>query len=232
MIDFGNERMTEEQAQIIMKSKDEILQSTRAAQQSLFADEEPPRFLIVKRMAERYRFFHPMLEFIEVFWLKGGFDIICGNPPWLKLEFDEVGIMSEKFPEVVIRKTIAPDVRAKKEQFLSNDLLREIYVSEQNEQACSTAFLNAYCNYPLLVGQQTNLYKCVLTNGFELVNEQGYIGLLHPETVYDDPNGQPQRKEMYHRLRYHFQYQNEFRLFAEVHHLIFFLYITFIIPIQ
>ena len=55
MIDFGNERMTEEQAQIIMKSKDEILQSTRAAQQSLFADEEPPRFLIVKRMAERYR---------------------------------------------------------------------------------------------------------------------------------------------------------------------------------
>ncbi len=80
----------------------------------------------------------------------------------------------------------------------------------------------------------------------ELVNEQGYIGLLHPETVYDDPNGQPLRKEMYHRLRYHFQYQNEFRLFAEVHHhtlygdqlfppvhhLIFFLYITFIIPIQ
>ena len=126
--------------------------------------------------------------------------------------------MGEKFPEVVIRKTIAPDVRAKKEQFLSNDLLREIYVSEQNEQACSTAFLNAYCNYPLLVGQQTNLYKCVLTNGFELVNEQGYIGLLHPETVYDDPNGQPLRKEMYHRLRYHFQYQNEFRLFAEVHH--------------
>ena len=109
-------------------------------------------------------------------------------------------------------------MRAKKEQFLSNDLLREIYVSEQNEQACSTAFLNAYCNYPLLVGQQTNLYKCVLTNGFELVNEQGYIGLLHPETVYDDPNGQPLRKEMYHRLRYHFQYQNEFRLFAEVDH--------------
>lgn len=218
MIDFGNERMTEEQAQIIMKSKDEILQSTRAAQQSLFADEEPPRFLIVKRMAERYRFFHPMLEFIEVFWLKGGFDIICGNPPWLKLEFDEVGIMSEKFPEVVIRKTIAPDVRAKKEQFLSNDLLREIYVSEQNEQACSTAFLNAYCNYPLLVGQKTNLYKCILTNTFELVNEQGYIGLLHPETVYDDPKGQPLRKEMYCRLRYHFQYQNELRLFAEVDH--------------
>lgn len=217
MIDSGNERMTEEQSQILLKSKDEILQSTRT-QQTLFADEEPPRFEIVARMAERYRFFHPMLEFIEVFWQRNGFDIICGNPPWIKTEFDEVGIISEKYPEVLIRKTIAPDVRAKKEQFLNNDLLRQIYVSELNEQTCSTAFLNAYCNYPLLVGQQTNLYKCVLTNGFELINEQGYMGLLHPETVYDDPKGQPLRKEMYLRLRYHFQYQNELRLFAEVDH--------------
>lgn len=217
MIDFGNERMTEEQSQIVLKSKDEILQNTRT-QQTLFADEEPPRFEIVARMAERYRFFHPMLEFIEVFWQRDGFDVICGNPPWLKLEFDEVGIMSEKYPEVVIRKTIAPDVRAKKEQFLNNDLLRQIYVSELNEQTCSTAFLNAYCNYPLLVGQKTNLYKCVLTNSFDLVNEHGYIGLLLPETVYDDPRGQLLREEMYCRLRFHFQYQNELRLFAEVDH--------------
>ncbi len=77
MIDFGNERMTEEQAQIIMKSKDEIFASTRAAQQSLFADEEPPRFLIVKRMAERYRFFHPMLSSSRGSGSKGGFDIFA-----------------------------------------------------------------------------------------------------------------------------------------------------------
>ena len=46
----------------------------------------------------------------------------------------------------------------------------------------------------------------------------GYIGLLTPESIYDDPNGQPLRRELYKRLRYHFQYQNELRLFAEVHH--------------
>jgi hypothetical protein len=36
--------------------------------------------------------------------------------------------------------------------------------------------------------------------------------------VYDDPNGQPLRMEMYPRLRYHFQFQNAFNLFAEVAH--------------
>lgn len=44
------------------------------------------------------------------------------------------------------------------------------------------------------------------------------MGMLHPETVYDDPYGQPLRKELFKRLRYHFQYRNEFCLFAEVSH--------------
>jgi hypothetical protein len=48
--------------------------------------------------------------------------------------------------------------------------------------------------------------------------DNGYIGLLCPESIYDDPNGKPLRKELYRRLRYHFQYQNELRLFTEVHH--------------
>ena len=36
-----------------------------------------------------------MLEFLEVFWLRDGFDIICGNPPWLKLEFNDADIVAE-----------------------------------------------------------------------------------------------------------------------------------------
>ncbi|MBK6331055.1 MAG: hypothetical protein IPF62_11260 [Bacteroidetes bacterium] len=60
---------------------------------------------------------------------------------------------------------------------------------------CTAVFMNAGQNYPLLVGQQTNLYKCVLENGFSLLSKNGYMGLLHPEGVYDDPNGQLLRKK-------------------------------------
>ena len=213
-----NRRMTEEESEIITKTQEELLTESHGST-TLFSGEEPLRLKTADRLAKRYHFFHPMLEFIEVFWLRDGFDIICGNPPWLKLEFDEVGIISEKNPEVVIRKTSAPDVRKKRDDlFKLSSSLEKMYRSEENENAGSTAFMNAMGNYPLLIGQQTNLYKCVLENGFTMMNNDGFMGLLHPETVYDDPNGQPLRKEIYKRLRYHFQYTNELSLFAEVHH--------------
>src|SRR5690606_33839433 len=57
-----------------------------------------------------------------------------------------------------------------------------------------------------------------LENGLHWVAEKGYLGLIHPEGVYDDPNGYALRKEIYQRLKFHFQFQNAFNLFAEVAH--------------
>lgn len=177
------------------------------------------RIPVVQRLAERYHFFHPMLEFIEVFWLRDGFDVICGNPPWLKLEFDEKDIISEKYPEVSIRSISAPNVRAIKEElFQSNPVIAEIYRSELYENIGQTIFLTSFTNYPLLIGQQTNLYKAVLENSFSCLSCTGFMGLLHPESIYEEPHGQALRKEVYPRLRYHFQYHNELQLFAEIHH--------------
>lgn len=217
MPEYG--KMTEDESQIVTKTQEEILTDSHAYV-SLFADEDPLRLKIADRLAKRYHFFHPMLEFIEVFWLRDGFDIICGNPPWIKLEFDEQGILSEKYPEVAIRKMSAPDVRKMRDKMFEQiPATEELYRSEEIDTACSSKFMSAYCNYPLLVGQQTNLYKCVLENAMDMASEDnGYIGLLTPESIYDDPKGQPLRRELYKRLRYHFQYQNELRLFAEVHH--------------
>lgn len=220
----------EEESEIKAKTLNELLNDEAKHQEGVLklgeGISEVDRFSIVERLANRYHFFHPMLEFLEVFWLRDGFDIICGNPPWLKLEFNDADIVAEKFPEVAVRRMAAPDVRKKLDEYFKKDeehhiqgslFLKDIYLEEENENVGSTAFMNAHCNYPLLVGQQTNLYKCVLENGFSLLSDKGFMGLLHPETVYDDPKGQPLRKEMYHRLAYHFQYQNAFNLFEIGH---------------
>lgn len=205
----------DELSEFISEAMNKSIAENALSGRSLYEDSQ--RVLTVQRLAKRYHFFHPMLEFLEVFWLRDGFDIICGNPPWIKYEFDEISIMSEKFPEVAIRRVIAPDVRAKRAEFFQNPAMEEMYCAEQMDYAGSVAFMNALCNYPMLKGQQTNLYKCVLENGFSMMSDKGFMGLLHPETVYDDPNGQPLRKEMYHRLKYHFQYQNAFNLFEIGH---------------
>ena len=69
------------------------------------------RLTLVSLLAKQYFFFHPQLEFLDVFWERGGFDLIAGNPPWLKIEFEEKDIISEKKPEVVIRSVSAPEVK-------------------------------------------------------------------------------------------------------------------------
>lgn len=176
------------------------------------------RIVKLSELADKYHFFHPQLEFLDVFWERGGFDLIAGNPPWLKLQFEEKGIIAEKFPEVEIQKVSAPKVRLLQSKFFDDENLKELYYDEIIGTECAAIFMNAGQNYPLLAGQQTNLYKCVLENGFSLLSKNGFMGLLHPEGVYDDPNGQPLRKEMYPRLKYHFQFQNAFNLFAEVAH--------------
>lgn len=175
------------------------------------------RLQLVKRLAAQYHFFHPQLEFLEVFWERGGFDLIAGNPPWLKLQFEEKGVLSEKYPEIAIRNTPAPQVRNMQMQFFVDDRLKGMYVDENIGTECASVFMNAGQNYPLLVGQQTNLYKCVVENGFTLLSNNGYLGLLHPEGIYDDPGGQKLRREIYKRLKYHFHYRNALKLFSEVH---------------
>ncbi len=182
----------------------------------LFDDNQ--RLSIVSNTAKKYFFFHPQLEFVEVFWERGGFDLIAGNPPWLKVTFEEKGIIAEKFPEVEIKSVSAPQVRLLQSQFFADTRLNEIYYDEMIGTECTSAFLNSGQNYPLLVGQQTNLYKCVLENGFSLLSKNGFMGLLHPEGVYDDPNGQILRREIYQRLTFHFQYLNVLKLFSEILH--------------
>jgi hypothetical protein len=177
---------------------------------------ENKRLDIVKDLAIEHRYFHNHLEFIEVFKQKGGFDVIVGNPPWLKMIFEDGEILSEKFPEILTRKTTAPLIRKKQADFFEDTQLKDLFIRENIKIDSMGEFMNASSNYPLLIGQQTNLYKCVIENGFNLIGKNGFIGLLHPEGTYDDPNGQPLRSEIYTRLKYHFHFRNQLKLFAEV----------------
>lgn len=173
---------------------------------------------LVNKLADQYKFFHNQLEFIEVFKERGGFDVIVGNPPWVNIEMDEGGIISEKHPEVYIRKMSAPNVRKIVTNILNKDkLLNEIYTDESIWSEATKTFLGGLQNYPLLQGQRNNLYKCVISNTFNLININGYAGLVHPEGLYDDPRGQQMRKEIYLRLKFHFEFKNGLYLFAEIH---------------
>ena len=178
-----------------------------------------PRLNLVNQIAEQQHFFHWELEFADIFANNGGFDLILGNPPWLKVYWQEAGIMGDVNPIFVLRNFSSSQMHELREQsFKDFPKLQAEYFTEFEQALGAQNFLNAQVNYPLLAGQQANLYKCFLPQSWMASNLSGVTGFLHPESIYDDPNGGLLRAAIYPRLRAHFQFHNEMDLFAEVHH--------------
>jgi hypothetical protein len=144
----------------------------------------------------------------------GGFDLILGNPPWLKIEWQEGGILGDHNPLFVLRKTSASNLaKLRAELFDQRPDVEHAWLSEYQQLEGTQNFLNALQNYPQLKGVQTNLYKCFLPQAWRIGNSQGVAGFLHPEGIYDDPKGGNFRAEVYPRLRAHFGFSNEKKLF-------------------
>jgi len=75
----------------------------------------------IKRLARQYQFFHWHLAFPDVFrrpakgetpeneqagW-SGGFDVVLGNPPWEKINFEDVEFFAQSYPEIAQAPTKA-----------------------------------------------------------------------------------------------------------------------------
>jgi len=171
----------------------------------------------VENSASRHRFFHWELSFADIFSLGGGFDLVLGNPPWLKVLWNEAGILGEVNPKVSIRKLNATELsQTRVDAFKLFFNLKAEWTFELEEAEATQSYLNATQNYPVLKGIQTNLYKCFIPLGWMLVGRTGVIGYLHPEGPFDDPRGGLFREFIYSRLRAHFQFINEIKLFSDV----------------
>jgi hypothetical protein len=176
-----------------------------------------PRLRLAAELSEQHQFFHWDLVFADVFKARDGFDLMLGNPPWIKVEWNEQALLSDYDPRFVIRKLSAQQtLERRNEVFEARPHVMFEYVEEAAAQAGTQAFLNAAQNYGLLKGMQSNLYKCFLPVVWR--NGVGVQGLLHPEGPYDDPQGGVLREALYCRLRAHFQFVNKLLVFPEVHH--------------
>lgn len=180
--------------------------------------QENPRLDLAARIAEQNKFMHWELEFADLFAERGGFDLIIGNPPWIKIEWNEQSVLSDTHPMFAVKKLTATQTTHKRAEALENAVTRKMYFSEYEMLSGEQAFLNAVQNYADLKGQQTNLFKCFLPQSWMFSSKNGVSAFVHPEGVYDDPKGGALREKLYPRLRYHFQFANERKLFPEVDH--------------
>lgn len=185
-----------------------------------------PRLRFVDNFSNQSGFLHWDLMFSDIFYGKtlgsrggNGFDLVVGNPPWIKVEWDEIGVVSDFDPTVELRKLKAPILREIRTQsVIEKPHLYSAYLEEYGLSEAMQNYLNSIQNYPVLRRVQANLYKCFLPQGWRILKSTGIASFLHPEGVFDDPNGGSLRAEIYPRLRAHFQFQNSMLLFPDIAH--------------
>lgn len=149
-----------------------------------------------------------------------GFDLIVGNPPWIKAGWQVEPVLSELEPLLGVKDTKSAGYGKAKTALLQDKKNLAKYLNEYRRSMGSVTFLNNKKMYPLLAGIQTNLYKNFIVLGWSLLGKKGIIGLLHPNGVFDDPKGGKFRREYFQRMYGHYQFKNELLLFSDVHHVL------------
>ena len=180
-----------------------------------------PWFGVSASISAQQNFHHWELAFVEVLGeaaIEGGFDLIVGNPPWIKVGWSATTPICEIEPIVGVHDYSAAKVAGKLPSLLSGETERVFFANEFGLSAAQISFLSCSRTYAQLAFVQSNVYKNFSIKCWEVSSNRGVVGLLHPEGVYDDAKGGTLRESYYCRLAAHYQFKNELKLFADVGH--------------
>ncbi len=179
-----------------------------------------PWLQVCQRVADEQGFFHWPLEFAPVF-AHGGFDLQVGNPPWVRPRGDVPALLAEGDPWWQLTDKPSNDHAADHRALaLSRPGMSELVLGADTATVALASYVADATNYPVLAGLQPDLYRCFMATTWTHASQRGAIGLLHPETHFTDEKAHVLRAATYPRLRRHWQFINELRLFDEVHHLV------------
>lgn len=169
----------------------------------------------VEAVAQRIRPLHWDLEFADVF-ADGGFDLIVGNPPWLRVSWNVEACASEFNPLINIRKLSAAQKKSSIQSMSKIDANKAAFLEEGCESVASQNYLATA--YRELSGQKFNLYKGFILRVLSLMNGASSIaGLVHPDGIMEDQKASAIRAMLFARLRKRFQFQNGLSLFPIAH---------------
>ncbi|WP_312036028.1 DNA methyltransferase [Billgrantia desiderata] len=182
-----------------------------------------PWFGVGRATAAEQHYHHWELIFTEILGPRvedkpepKGFDLMFGNPPWLKVTWSDAPLLSEFEPLLGVRDAKSVTYNRERPKLLQDARRRLEYRTAFEQGEGSNVFLNDATLYPALAGVQTNLYKNFIERSWGLIAEGAMVGFYHEYAIFDDAKGGGFRKALYPRLRASFQYQNWLPLFADV----------------
>ncbi len=162
---------------------------------------------------KRERFTHFELYFADIMRDRGGFDIIIGNPPWIKPTWNPRQVLTSLDPSKY-------DLSPNQEKDAINKL-RGTNVDEFiKEFTSSRGIISATASknvMPFLGSGQNNYYRCFIDLSFRIVSLHGNTGLIHQDGHLGDPRAGNFRNHWYSRVVKNFDFVNKVKskMFAE-----------------
>ena len=145
-----------------------------------------------RAIADRERFLHWEAAFPGVWhqWQdvrpQGGFDAVIGNPPWDRIEQQEVEWFAIRDDEVALASTGAMRKALIKQRMKQGNELALEYADVRERAAAMRALVRSSGEYPLLSGGRINLYSLFVERAMGLIKPNGFVGLLTPSGIYAD----------------------------------------------
>ena len=174
---------------------------------------------VCQRIADRQGFYHWHLEFAPVFDA-GGFSLQVGNPPWVRPDWDAAAALAEYDVRFALEGKM-PVARASelRGQALTQPIAMREFVGLAGDQTAVRDSVSSTTMFPHLKGLRPDLYRCFMERTWEHQSATGITVLIHPETHLTDEKAGSLRAAAYRRLRRHWQFINELKLF-EIHNLV------------
>jgi hypothetical protein len=171
---------------------------------------------VATEVASEARFVHYDLIFADILKTRGGFDLIVGNPPWAKPNWNEGQVLADLDPLYAGMSASAAKnamAHALEKSGVVSDFLHEYSLTRGGMEITSSPVMN-----PFIGGGNNNLYCCFIDLSFRLISFRGVVALIHQDGHLNDPRARNFRKNWYTRIAKHFHFRNEMKrkMFSEV----------------
>src|SRR5699024_3725031 len=103
---------------------------------------------------------------------------------------------------------------------LARDGATEAVLIGSRDVESLAAFVGSGSMYPEMAGTQPDLYRNFMARTWAHAAGTGIVTLVHPPTHLTDARGYALRLATYGRLRRHWRFINDLKLFHEVHNLV------------
>jgi len=179
----------------------------------------------VRQAIGRERFLHWEVSFPGVWadWEsaepKGGFDAVIGNPPWDRMKFQEVEWFAERRPEIASAARAADRKLMVDALLQTSDPIVADYEAARARAEGSAKVARECGSYPLLSGNDVNVYSLFVERALALVKPMGVVGLLTPSGIASDKGASPFFKSVATtgRLGVLIDFENRGIFFEDVH---------------